>query len=630
MSTATVKYIAGGVTGKAKEWAAVTNNQWVRSMVKGVKLELTGVPHQTHHPVSRDTEGGKILTDKVGEMLAQGVIERAEPADRMFVSHLFLRPKKDGDFRPILNLSKLNEYITYRHFKMEQLSTVMQLVHRGAWLASIDISQAYHSLEIREGDRDLLQFLHGDHRYRFRVLPNGLSSGPRIFTKIMKAVMSHLRENNNIMLCFYIDDTIIIGKTQAEVEKAVNTTLELLTRLGFTINVGKSVLVPTQEIQFLGFRIDTLRVRVDIPKKKREELTEFIRETLNNSTLTVRDLATLTGKLVATDPGNKWARIRSKTIVRSLNWYLKETNGNFGAGCTLTRRVKESLQFWLENMATTHRDYALRSVDVCVYTDASSHGWGYYDQTHGVHYGEQWDELVSETTHINVLELRAVRRMLEHRGDILTGLHVRVFADNTTTVACVSKGGSARSKPCQTETETIWEITERRDILLTIRFCPGVDNVEADWASRVFTDAGEWMLDKQILHGIFEKWGTPTTDMFASRTNKQIDRFISREFDSTAVGTDALSLNWCETNGLFFPPFSCLSRVLRKLEEERPAGVLIAPEWPTQPWYPLLRQLRGFKDAQRIPVRAGTLRLVGGAHKTFPLIDKMSLLAVQL
>ena len=66
---------------------------------------------------------------------------------------------------------------------MEQLSTVIQLVHRGAWLASIDISQAYHSLMIRAGYRDLLQFIADEKRYRFRVLLNGLSSGPRIFTK---------------------------------------------------------------------------------------------------------------------------------------------------------------------------------------------------------------------------------------------------------------------------------------------------------------------------------------------------------------------------------------------------------------------------------------------------------------
>ena len=599
-------------------------------MVRGVKLELTGMPYQTQYPVSRDKGNEGALDRKVAEMAEQGVIEEASVSKRMFVSHLFLRPKKDGDFRPILNLSKLNENIIYRHFKMEQLSTVMQLVHRGAWLASIDISQAYHSLRIRVGDRDLLQFLAGGKRYRFRVLPNGLSSGPRIFTKIMKAVMSHLRAENNILLCFYIDDTILIGRTQAEVRGAVRVTSELLTRLGFTINREKSVTEPTQQIQFLGFRINTVLIRVDIPISKGEELRELITSMLHKTNLTVRDLATLTGKLVATDPGNKWARIRSKVLVRALNWNLRDSESNYTAGCTLTRRVKEGLQFWVENLQGAHRDYAQRSVDTCIYTDASSHGWGFYDQTHHKYYGEQWDETVSESTHINVLELRAVRRTLEHLGDTLRGLHVRVFADNTTAVACIGKGGSARSKPCQAETEAIWEITERESILLTVRFCPGVENTEADWASRVFTDAGEWMLQRELARTLINDMGKPDIDMFASRHNKQLGRYITREFDTSAEGTDALSLSWHNINGYFFPPFSCLSRVLRKIRDERPRGLLVAPEWPTQPWYPLLQQLVGYRTARRIPVEAKTLKLQQNERKPFPLANQMSLVVVRL
>ena len=62
--------------------------------------------------------------------------------------------------------------------------------------------------------------------------------------------------------------------------------------------------------------------------------------------------------------------------------------------------------------------------------------------------------------------------------------HMRVYADNTTVVACVGKGGPARSKPCQQETEAIWALIEAGQITISIRFCLGVENTEADWASR--------------------------------------------------------------------------------------------------------------------------------------------------
>jgi hypothetical protein len=90
-----------------------------------------------------------------------------------------------------------------------------------------------------------------------------------------------------------------------------------------------------------------------------------------------------------------------------------------------------------------------------VKADASMKGWGFHSEHLGVNYGEQWDELVSADTNI---ELRALRRMLQHLTDKLKGKHERVYTDNTTTVACTRKGGSARSKTCQAETEEIDQI----------------------------------------------------------------------------------------------------------------------------------------------------------------------------
>ena len=92
-----------------------------------VKIEITSLPKQTVLPVFRDRGTDRTFDNKIKERKVQKVVEEAEPSNRC----LFLRPTKDGDFRPILNLSKLNEYVIYRHFKMEQLNEVMQLVHRG-------------------------------------------------------------------------------------------------------------------------------------------------------------------------------------------------------------------------------------------------------------------------------------------------------------------------------------------------------------------------------------------------------------------------------------------------------------------------------------------------------------------
>ena len=46
----------------------------------------------------------------------------AQPSQHQVISSIFLRKKKNGSYRMILNLKGLNEFIEYKHFKMESLA----------------------------------------------------------------------------------------------------------------------------------------------------------------------------------------------------------------------------------------------------------------------------------------------------------------------------------------------------------------------------------------------------------------------------------------------------------------------------------------------------------------------------
>ena len=56
-----------------------------------------------------------------------------------FFFRLFLVPKKEGQMRPVLNLKLLNEFIYHRHFKMEGMHIVRDLLQRGDWMTRIDV-----------------------------------------------------------------------------------------------------------------------------------------------------------------------------------------------------------------------------------------------------------------------------------------------------------------------------------------------------------------------------------------------------------------------------------------------------------------------------------------------------------
>jgi hypothetical protein len=82
----------------------------------------------------------------------------------------------------ILNLKKLNESVQYLHFKMDTLTSALQLVRPGSFMASIDLKDAYYSVPIALEHQKYLSFLWQGKGYQYTALPNGLSSAPRLFT----------------------------------------------------------------------------------------------------------------------------------------------------------------------------------------------------------------------------------------------------------------------------------------------------------------------------------------------------------------------------------------------------------------------------------------------------------------
>merc|ERR1711911_474569 len=114
--------------------------------------------------------GGAVLA-----LLAKDAIEPvAMPASPGFYGRLFVVPKPDGSWRPILDVSALNIYVRQTRFKMESSSSVLASVLRGDWMTAIDLSDAYFHVPVRPSSRPFLRFVVGGVVYQFKVLPFGL------------------------------------------------------------------------------------------------------------------------------------------------------------------------------------------------------------------------------------------------------------------------------------------------------------------------------------------------------------------------------------------------------------------------------------------------------------------------
>ena len=112
---------------------------------------------------------------------------------------------------------------------------IRDLLREGDWMASIDLKDAYLSVTIWEDHRRYLRFTWQDNLYEFQSLPFGLSSAPRVFTKLLKPVPARLR-HQGMRLIMYLDDMLVMAQSREELENHLSQITSLLELLGFVVN----------------------------------------------------------------------------------------------------------------------------------------------------------------------------------------------------------------------------------------------------------------------------------------------------------------------------------------------------------------------------------------------------------
>ncbi|MEL7079451.1 MAG: reverse transcriptase domain-containing protein, partial [Cyanobacteria bacterium J06582_2] len=101
-------------------------------------------------------------------------------------------------------------------------------------------------------------------RYRFRVLPFGLSIAPRVFTKLVTAALNQLRLKG-VQVVAYLDDLLVWSSSEEQCARDTRVTIDFLVSLGFHINHTKSRLIPSQVFEWLGIQWDLVRSTIGLP-----------------------------------------------------------------------------------------------------------------------------------------------------------------------------------------------------------------------------------------------------------------------------------------------------------------------------------------------------------------------------
>ena len=138
------------------------------------------------------------------------------------------------------------------------------------------MKDAYYSIPIHEIYQKYRKLFWKGEFYQHLVLPNGFSLAVRVFTKVLTPPFEHLRSKEHFSVK-YIDNSLLLGETSEICFRNIRAVVALLWKLGFTIHPQKSVLVPTQQITFLGFVIDSAKMAATLTEERNNPFTRFTR-----------------------------------------------------------------------------------------------------------------------------------------------------------------------------------------------------------------------------------------------------------------------------------------------------------------------------------------------------------------
>ncbi|XP_075325299.1 uncharacterized protein LOC142383412 [Odontesthes bonariensis] len=576
-------------------WAASTRDPWVLStLTHGYKLQFRRRP-PTHGRVRmtviRDPAKARALAQGLFVLLGKGAIEPVDPLLHPggFYSTYFLVAKKDGGFRPILDLRNLSRFLKVLRFHMLTTAEVLRTVSRGEWFTSIDLEDAYFHVPVAPHHRQFLRFAFQGRHFQFRVLPFGLSLSPRVFTRCVTAALSHL-QSRGMKILPYLDDWLVCAPSQSQVALDTTCLLSHVARLGLRVNSTKSGLVPSQSTVFLGVTLDAVTMMACPSPRRVSDILRHLLPFREGRRFHYMEFLRVLGKLTAAAAVVPLGLLSLRPLQRWLHSFHLDARRHRHRRLAVSHRCLLALAPWRK------RSFLLQGMPMgsiasrreAVTTDASLSGWGAVWQNRTAQ--GLWPAR-DRSQHINALELRAVHRALQAFLPFLRGRHVLVRSDNVSAVSHINHQGGTRSALLLQASRDLLLWAAPRLASLKAMYLPGERNQTADLLSRGKPPPGDWQLHPEVVLNIWATFGRANVDLFASEESTHCPLWFSLTEESSPLGQDALAHDWPEVLLYAFPPIPLIAPTLQRVLQQGHRLLLVAPFWPGRTWFPLLHRL---------------------------------------
>ena len=367
-----------GPRSRLTDWETLGADKIVLQAIKvGVRLNLQQLPPPTPHAPCLSPA----LEDQMQEYIAMGVarpLTLLESQNTRCWVHTFGREKPHSPkVRIITNLKPLNQCYALDRFKGDHWGTVLQTLQdhpHCRWGVTLDLKDWFFHLGLHPQTQRWVRVRGHNQSVQMLGLPFGLQSSPFWAHRLAKPMLQHLRGRGTVM-CWYVDDILLLGESPAHVFSQLTYFIQLLTRLGIRINFPKCHLTPSQTLPYLGQTLNLAQRSISCVPLKAQGCRWMAKKLCSGNTTRPCNLASLAGKLLDLQKG----AVNLVGLARQLmhhagtlsrwGWYkVIKKPLSLSALLTLTRAA-------LQHLTPTQLPHpGMTCLTLCV--DACQTGWG--------------------------------------------------------------------------------------------------------------------------------------------------------------------------------------------------------------------------------------------------------------
>ena len=610
-------FVAGGIHENFKMWENIiqSNDEEILSWIKGgidvtkffrhFKGNFKGRHYDSDAPMKNIFPNSNSCKDHV-DFVRKELYERIQNGSVSVVGKVgecvppfIVMPLTVEPTKPRLchDDRYINLWTVDKPFHLDNLKHVPRLVEKGMFLISCDEKSGYDHVKLSQMSSKYFGIQFGGWFLQYNTLPFGWKGSPFIYQSIGMVVTSYLRRRS-ILNIQYIDDRLIMGFLNSSVEseekskgivEAACIFLNTMSKLGYTLSLKKSSLIPRKCLRYLRFIIDSEKQAFILPDDKKETFMLLRESLLSSRNVDIKTLQRFAGKCISMALAVPAAKLYCRVLNSAISWCMKNSKD-----VKVSDELKNEILYWrfldkwdgyVSWRNESHKQILLAS-------DASLFKYGaaiLSGDKDGMLFGDFWDENDSRPIHLK--EAEAVLKVLQSLGDSLKNHRVDLYSDNKA-VICSWENQGGKDGALNAVIKTIFDYVLLLNINLNLHYVPSNLN-KADEPSRSLnmTDS---MLSKTAWDYVQQIFGPHSVDLMAMDSNCMKDIFGHplRHFtpfptpNSAGVNVFAQDLSNVK-NPYVFPPFQLVFPLLKFLKEQRlqQCTVILPRPYPLPIWW---------------------------------------------